>query len=153
MTSRRMLDDDLGFLMARASVVLSKETNRAIAPLGLKVRGYSALAAVCDEPDGITQRRLATVVGLDPSQIVALVDDLEDRKLVQRTTDINDRRNKLIVATEAGAELCDQARRRSAAVTAEYVAGTDAGDVAAARELLRRIAFSGVDGRGGKHRP
>ena len=56
MSKRRILEEDLGFLVSRAGAQLVRATNRALAPLGLKVRAYSALAAVCDEPAGITQR-------------------------------------------------------------------------------------------------
>ncbi|MFW0782947.1 MarR family winged helix-turn-helix transcriptional regulator [Gordonia sp. CPCC 206044] len=142
MTRRRILPEDLGFLMTRASAILVKETNRAMAPLGLKVRGYSVLAAVCDEDDGITQRRLAADVGLDPSQIVALVDDLEGRNLVMRTIDPDDRRNKLIVATEPGRELCGKARTISNDVAERHIAGNDAEHIDAVRNLLHHMVFA-----------
>lgn len=141
MTSPRRLDDDLGFLVARANAVLTKATNRVLAPLGLKVRAYSVLAAVCDQPGGIAQRRLANDVGLDPSQIVALVDELEGRELVQRTTDPTDRRNKLIVATDAGVALCVQARERGADVVAEHLGDVHPDTLETVRMVLRRITF------------
>lgn len=133
MSKRRILEEDLGFLVSRAGAQLVRATNRALAPLGLKVRAYSALAAVCDEPAGITQRRLAADVGLDPSQIVALVDELENKQLVVREPDPSDRRNKLIVATRAGRELCARARKVSAKVADEELGHLD--DVQ--RETLR----------------
>ncbi|MFW0794402.1 MarR family winged helix-turn-helix transcriptional regulator [Gordonia sp. CPCC 205515] len=142
MSERRILEDDLGFLIARTSALLVKTTNRKLSSLGLKVRGYSALAAVCDEPDGITQRRLASDVGLDPSQIVALVDELESRDLVVRTTDPNDRRNKLILATDAGRELCGRARELTRDVSREHFVGADDDQLEALRDLLYRTTFN-----------
>jgi len=140
-----MLEDDLGFLLTRASVVLVKATNEALAPLGLKVRGYSVLALVCDERDGVTQRRLADDVGLDPSQIVALVDDLEGRGLVVRTPDPNDRRNKLIVATDDGRDLCEQGRRRSAGAAAKHLATFRDEELDTMRTILTSVAFPESD--------
>ncbi|HEY5852645.1 MAG TPA: MarR family transcriptional regulator [Aldersonia sp.] len=145
MGRRRMLEDDLGFLLTRASAVLVKATNEALAPLGLKVRGYSVLALVCDEPDGVTQRRLADDVGLDPSQIVALVDDLEGRGLVVRTPDPNDRRNKLIVATDDGRDLYEQGRRRSAETAARHLATFRAEELDTMRTILTRMVFPEPD--------
>ena len=57
-----------------------------------------------------TQREMSSFVALDPSQIVALVDTLEDRNLVKRETDRRDRRSKNIVATAEGEKLYRQAR-------------------------------------------
>lgn len=142
MAQRRRLEDDLGFLITRASAVLVKATNNALAPLGLKVRAFSVLAAVCDETDGITQRRLASDVGLDPSQIVALVDDLEQQELVVRTTDPADRRNKLIVATDAGVALCRKAHAASDAVARDNFGDLDRADIDDLRALLRRTVYS-----------
>ncbi|GAB92597.1 MarR family winged helix-turn-helix transcriptional regulator [Gordonia rhizosphera] len=133
------ITDDLGFLMARVSALLAKSANRALAPLGLKVRAYSVLATVCDQPEGITQRRLAADVGLDPSQIVALVDDLEGRGLVVRNTDPEDRRNKLIVATDAGLELCSQARKITDAAAAQHLVGSDDSEIDTLRAVLSRV--------------
>ena len=145
MGRRRMLEDDLGFLLTRASALLVKATNEALAPLGLKVRGYSVLALVCDESDGVTQRRLADDVGLDPSQIVALVDDLEGRGLVMRTLDPNDRRNKLIVATDDGRDLCEQARRRSTETAARRLATFRAEELDCMRTVLTHMVFPEPD--------
>ena len=61
------------------------------------------------KPTGSPNAASPTTLGLDPSQIVALVDDLEGRGLVMRTLDPNDRRNKLIVATDDGRDMCEQA--------------------------------------------
>ncbi|NMO00939.1 winged helix-turn-helix transcriptional regulator [Gordonia sp. TBRC 11910] len=133
------LDSDLGFLLARGSATLSRATNAALVPVGLKVRAYSVLAAVCDEPDGATQRRLATTVGLDPSQIVALVDELEGRGLVVRTVDPADRRNKLISVTAEGIRLADKASRISAQVSAEHFPDVPAKDLATMRRVLRLL--------------
>ncbi|MCH5645015.1 MarR family winged helix-turn-helix transcriptional regulator [Gordonia sp. ABSL49_1] len=141
MAKRRILEEDIGFLISRAGAQLVKATNRELAPLGLKVRAYSALAAVCDEPDGITQRRLASDVGLDPSQIVALVDELENRELVVRKADPDDRRNRLITATPAGRELCTRARKSSAKVAADELSHIDPAVREALRAALYRFTF------------
>lgn len=145
MSGRRALEDDLGFLLTRASAMLVKATNEALAPLGLKVRAYSVLSIACDDRSGVTQRQVAEDVGLDPSQIVALVDDLESRGLVERTADPGDRRNKLIVATDAGRKLCEQGRRRSRDVAARQFATVDARMLTEIKAVLSRAIFPDVD--------
>jgi len=96
------LADDLGFLMSRASGVLVRATNAALAEHGLRVRQYSVLALAAETPGGCSQRELAAVLGLDPSQVVLLVDELVGAGLVERRPSPTDRRTRLVVVTPAG---------------------------------------------------
>lgn len=109
------LTDDLGFLLSRASGAVVRSTNAALAGHGLRVRQYSVLVLACDAAEGITQRELADVLGLDPSQVVLLVDELAGRELVARRPSEADRRTRLVVATDAGRALRDAAERDATA--------------------------------------
>lgn len=141
MSVQRPFAEELGFLLSRASGVVAKSASSALSPLGLRVRSYSVLAFVSEEAAGVTQRRLAGLVGLDPSQIVALVDDLEDRGLVKRGPDPADRRNKLITATGEGRRLRDEARRRIGEAQAPYFDRLPPELVQNLRKTLHDIAF------------
>lgn len=134
------LNDDLGFLLARARTIWTARDNGAFAEFGLRGRTYSvlALATAGLHP---TQRELADFLCLDTSQIVALVDSLEEAGLVVRETSTTDRRTNAIVATPKGVRL--HARARKAALAAEGAAKVDL--TADEREtlitLLGKIAF------------
>lgn len=141
MSTERPFAEDLGFLLSRASGVVAKSVSEALAPLGLRVRSYSVLAFVCEQAEGVTQRRLAALMGLDPSQIVALVDDLEDRGLVSRGMDPNDRRNKLITATREGHRVRHAAQLRVDEEHVGYFDQIPQENLRDLREALRRIAF------------
>ena len=52
--------------------------------------------------DPLSMRELADRLYLDPSNLTALVDRLEDLDLVERTSDAGDRRVKRLVLTAAG---------------------------------------------------
>jgi DNA-binding MarR family transcriptional regulator len=95
--------------MARVASVGSSEANRRLGDLGLKVRHYSVLALACSD-EGPTQRELSEFLVLDPSQVVAILDELEHRGAVERRTDPRDRRSKIIVPTPGGRELYAQAK-------------------------------------------
>jgi DNA-binding MarR family transcriptional regulator len=103
--------DDLGFLLSRASGQVVRVTNAALSEHGLRVRQYSVLALACDAPEGLSQRELATVLGLDPSQVVLLVDELGVAGLVERQAPETDRRTRLVVATAEGRRVREAARR------------------------------------------
>ncbi|MDR7304313.1 MarR family winged helix-turn-helix transcriptional regulator [Haloactinomyces albus] len=141
MSVNHSLADDLGFLLSRASGVVARSVSDALAPLGLRVRSYSVLALTGEDGAGVTQRRLAVLMGLDPSQVVALVDELESRGLVTRTPDPADRRNKLIVATEQGCQVRSQAQQLVDQAHSGYFARIPQGDLDRLRHVLQQIAF------------
>jgi DNA-binding MarR family transcriptional regulator len=103
------LADDLGFLLSRASGQVVRATNAALAEHGLRVRSYSVLVLACEAADGLSQRELATVLGLDPSQVVLLVDELAAAGLVERQAVEADRRTRLVVPTPEGRRIRDAA--------------------------------------------
>ena len=105
------LADDLGFLLSRASGQIVRATNAALAEHGLRVRQYSVLALACETEDGLGQRELAAALGLDPSQVVLLVDELAAAGLVERQAPEVDRRMRLVVATPEGRRVREAARR------------------------------------------
>jgi DNA-binding MarR family transcriptional regulator len=136
------LTDDLGFLLSRASGLVVRATNAALAADGLRVRQYSVLVLACDARDGVSQRDLAQTLGLDPSQIVQLVDELAASGLLERRTSAADRRTKLIVATEKGRVVRKEAAdRASAAVRARLHHLTD-DERETLRLMLRRVVLS-----------
>ncbi|WP_072801581.1 MarR family winged helix-turn-helix transcriptional regulator [Rhodococcoides yunnanense] len=141
MNHRPVLEDDLGFLLTRAGATMVREANTALAAVDLKVRPYTVLSLACEDGGGVAQRRIAADMGLDPSQIVGLIDDLESRDLVVRTPDSGDRRNKLIVATADGRALCEQARELVAAVSTRLFADVDAELLDQMRTVLSGLAF------------
>ncbi|MEU5850012.1 MarR family winged helix-turn-helix transcriptional regulator [Saccharopolyspora shandongensis] len=140
-TQARLLADDIGFLLSRAGGMVLGAVNKALVPLGLKVRSYSVLVLACEHSAGVNQRSVAATMGLDPSQIVGLIDELEERDLVARTPDPADRRNRLIAATEEGRRMRDEAQELVDQAHSAYFGDLPAEVVAQLREMLGRIVF------------
>ncbi|WP_426226365.1 MarR family winged helix-turn-helix transcriptional regulator [Pseudarthrobacter sp. DSP2-3-2b1] len=129
------------FLAARTISIGTTRANEMLAPLDLKVRPYSVLA-LATTADGPTQREMADFLCLAPSQIVALVDDLEQRGLVERLNDPNDRRSKVIRATVSGKTLYKRAResvRQAEDISLQELTAEERDQL---RSLLRRTAFT-----------
>lgn len=59
-----------------------------------------------------SQRQLAASLGYDPSNITALAEKLEERGLVERRVDPDDRRVKKLVLSGSGRALLGEMRRR-----------------------------------------
>ncbi len=134
------LANEIEFLAARARALGSGHANAMLAPLDLKVRSYSVLAMACSGAEP-SQRELADFLRLDPSQIVALVDALEQRGLLLRAPDPRDRRSKVIRPTAAGRALHQRAAAAVRTAEETSLAPLDGLERDQLRLLLRKIAF------------
>jgi DNA-binding MarR family transcriptional regulator len=134
------LAQEIPFLLARSRAVTSGEANRRLAEVDLKVRTYSVLSLACSglKP---SQRELCDFLDLDPSQIVALVDDLQNRGAVQRQADPKDRRSRLIVGTPSGRRLLRRASGLIDEATERTLQPLDTHEQEVLRDLLTRMCF------------
>lgn len=84
---------------------MKQDTARRAAEWDMSVAQVRALYAL-REP--LSMRELAERLYLDPSNLTALVDRLEDLGLVERQADAGDRRIKRLVITPKGVQLSEQ---------------------------------------------
>jgi DNA-binding MarR family transcriptional regulator len=84
---------------------------------------------------------MADFLSLDPSQIVALVDELEKRGLVVRAPGKQDRRAKTVTATATGGKLLQQAARAAQQAEADVLGGLAAEESAQLKALLRKALW------------
>jgi DNA-binding MarR family transcriptional regulator len=107
---------------AMEDVVLDHDRKVAVSDtLGLSFARVRALRRLTAEP--LTLRTLADRLAADPPYVTLIVDDLEERGLVQRRPHPTDRRAKLVALTRAGREA---ARRADAIMDEPPAAITDA---------------------------
>ncbi len=112
---------------------------------GLKRHAYAVLALACTEL-GPTQRELASIVRLDPSRLVSVLDDLESEGLVARRQDPLDRRSRRIQATDEGRVVRAQAAEAVGATIDELLHVFTSGERRSLVDLLQRLAFCGDKG-------
>lgn len=141
MTEIEPLSRDIGFLLTRASALLLDCAKRSLAPFDLRVRPYSVLVLACEHEQGINQRQVAENLGLDPSQVVAFIDELEKRQLIIRAIDTNDRRNKMIAVTDGGRQLCSEAQKSLDTAQTELLAQLPTESVDHLRDTLAGLVF------------
>lgn len=77
--------------------------------VGMSFGKVRALRRIARRP--MPMGELAVLLGVDPPNLTALVDDLERAGLVERRAHPTDRRAKLVEATAAGAALARQAEQ------------------------------------------
>ena len=139
------LTDGVGFLLSRASGLLVRASNAALAPSGLRARSYSVLLLACEASEGISQRDLAGVLGLDPSQVVLLVDDLAAAGLVERRPSPADRRTKLVAATDAGRRTRDRAAAAVAVAETRELESLSPAERQKLHDLLLRLVGEALE--------
>jgi DNA-binding MarR family transcriptional regulator len=98
------------FVAQQAAQALAIER---LEPLGLSPRAWGVLSTLA-ESRPLTQIELATTMSIDRTAMVYLIDELEDRVLVERVRSPQDRRAFLIHLTAAGQ---DTQRRAAVALT------------------------------------
>jgi DNA-binding MarR family transcriptional regulator len=73
------------------------------APDGLRPRHVIALTLL-NEQGAMSQQALATALSLDPSNVVGLLNELEERSLITRRRDQADRRRHIVELSDKGAD-------------------------------------------------
>ncbi|WP_020659261.1 MarR family winged helix-turn-helix transcriptional regulator [Amycolatopsis benzoatilytica] len=129
----------LGYLLARVGGRVVRDLNKTLASFGLRSRHYTALLLAADGA-GLAQRDLAGVLGLDPSAVVAIVDDLVRDGLVRREPHPGDRRTRLVAATDAGRARLAEVQESVNAIDEALVADLNAAELEIVCAFLERNA-------------
>jgi DNA-binding MarR family transcriptional regulator len=128
-----------GFLLGRVGMGLKMRTMEAFEQEGFSAYQYSVLALL-DEGPRTAQAAIADALQFDPSQLVALLDGLEERGLIERRRDPSDRRRQMVNLTPAGKRQLASFRKLVARVEDEFLAPLDDDERAQLHELLLRVA-------------
>lgn len=94
---------DIAFLLAQLGSLAAGQFGERAAALGFSRPQAGLLRLIGREP-GLSQRAVAARLGTPASRLVALVDTLEARGLVQRQRNQQDRRNYELQLTSTGQE-------------------------------------------------
>jgi len=92
--------------------------------------------------EGAIQQEIGSAMGIDPSTMVSLIDELESAGLAKRRPHPKDRRARTVVITPKGRRLLERGRRMSAQVEDEVLRGLSASERRELLTLLRRALSS-----------
>jgi DNA-binding MarR family transcriptional regulator len=106
---RSGLADQPGFVMRQASLAVWNDLVTTLAAVELKPQSYAALLIVDTSP-GCKQQDIADALGIARPNLVALIDALVERGLVERGVNAGDRRSYALTLTDAGRVLLDKGR-------------------------------------------
>jgi DNA-binding MarR family transcriptional regulator len=129
----------VSFLLVQLGFHAAHLFEQRLAPLGIEPRHVGLLRAVATA-EGQTQQALGEILHIPKSRMVWLIDDLEQRNLVERRRNPTDRRAYALYLTPTGRRLLGEAMEISAKHEAELCAGLQPAERLQLVALLRRIA-------------
>lgn len=131
------------WLLGRAAARGRALVAEALAVEGLKMWHHVVLSAVRDLAP-VAQADLGRSAGLDPKDLVGILNDLQSAELVVREPDPKDRRKNAVSLTEDGARLLRRCEKAARAANDELLAPLSAAERERFMGLLIRI--SGTEG-------
>jgi DNA-binding MarR family transcriptional regulator len=128
-----------GYLLSRMGMWSSRRFSEHLETIGLTPRMWGALNVLAAESP-VSQQQLGRAIGMDPSSMVATIDELERRGLVQRRPHPADRRAHALHITDAGRDTLAAGRKLSMRAQAELLAPLDQAEREQLHALLLRLA-------------
>lgn len=133
----RAAADRLGFLFVALADQLEQRSERPLAELGMDGHDYTVLAILVVDGPG-TQNDIARLMNRAPTVVVAAVDKLERKGLVERKRDPADRRRSRVTPTRAGLAALSDADAIGRRLVAAALDDLTADEIALLHGLLRR---------------
>ena len=130
-------------LIARVARLVRSRLDSALDPSALRQRQLVALSYLRDHGPA-RQQALAQSLCMDASSLVCLLNDLEDRDLIARRRDREDRRRGILELTEHGRQALAEIDAVLAEIDAEILADLDQSERADLRALLGRLSGVGL---------
>jgi DNA-binding MarR family transcriptional regulator len=127
------------FLLAQIGAHAAQRFGERVGEVGLSRPQAGILGLVTANP-GISQQQLARLLGMLPSRVVALVDEMEESGLVRRQRDAADRRRNSLVLTTQGKAALQRVATVARAHEDDVCAALTATERKQLTELLERIA-------------
>src|ERR671935_3130143 len=127
-----------GMLLAKIGRVAERWFTEALKPSELTPKHVGVLFQVRAQPT--SQQALIDSIGVDPSKLVGLLNDLEDEGLIVRRRDPADRRRHIVELSKEGRAQIAAAERAIAKVEQKLFAGIDEAERTQLLGLLAKVA-------------
>jgi DNA-binding MarR family transcriptional regulator len=137
----------LAFLLSQVGIYAARQFAERMAEVDLQPPLFRVLNLV-EAAEGQSQQAIGEAIQVPPSRMVALVDELEQRGMVERRPDPADRRVRALFLTEKGRETLTRGRAIAKQHEKELTRGMAAADRKRLTELLQKIVDEQTIGRG-----
>jgi len=134
-------------LLVQLGMEAARQFAERLAPLGVEPRHVGMLTRLAAN-EGKAQQVIGELIGLNPTQMVFLVDELESRGFVERRRNPADRRSYALYLTPAGRDMLSKVQEAGRVHQASFGASLSESEQEQLTELLRRIARAqGITGQ------
>ncbi len=135
-------------LFRRINYIIFRKGRNVLSDFGITPPQFSTLSTVSYH-DGITMGELCDHLFLTSATVTALVDRLEERGLLFRDRDKEDRRVIRLHITQEGRHVLEESLKTRRALFATYLEGLNAEEREQLKELLEKL-FANIVGKGKK---
>lgn len=130
-----MIMRDISIIMRKMRV----HAERALADEGIGFPEQQVLMCLIAHGD-FTQERIARYLDIDKGAVAKTVAKLEQKGYVERTVNPQNKREKLVVATDRATRVFDKMRREYDVISARMFAGLSQDDVDQLEASLKTVA-------------
>jgi len=131
----------IGFLVAQVGRAATRRYGTALAPSGVNPR-QTAILFELRRDGAMSQQALSEVLDIDPSNLVGLLNFLEEEGYAIRRRDPADRRRHVVEISPRGIRLLGEIERAAKRVEDEFFGALTLEERDQLRELLLRVAQS-----------
>jgi len=134
----KSMEPGVAFLLSQVGAHAAARYAEQIAPLKIKPY-HSGILRILGNGPGLTQQALCDLLGMFPSRLVGLLDELQKMKLVERRESPADRRTYALHLTKAGRDMLSEIGTVAQQVEKDICSTLNEKEQALIRELLTRI--------------
>jgi DNA-binding MarR family transcriptional regulator len=132
------LETLLGYNCRRAALSIIARFFDRMAVFGLHPVDFSVLSVTMHNP-GVTSRQICGAIGILSPNLVRIIQSLDERGLISRKTDENDKRAIGLYLTPAGKKLMREAEKSASELEDEAAAGLSKTERAQLISMLQRV--------------
>lgn len=137
----------LAFLLSQVGIHAARQFAERLEEVDLQPPLFRVLNLV-DAAEGRSQQAIGEAIQVPPSRMVALVDELEERGLVERRPNPADRRIRALFLTRKGRQKLARGREIASAHEEQLTVGMATADRESLTRLLQQIVDTQTIGRG-----
>ena len=132
-------EEDFAYLLVQLGFHVARQFTERLAPLGLEPRHAGVLFRLAAN-EGLSQQAIGELIGLNPTRMVFLVDELEQRGLVERRRNAADRRSYALYLTAQGREKLREVQASGSRHQDEIGGSLNRDERVQLTSLLRKLA-------------
>lgn len=134
----KQLQKEVGYHLKRSYLQVIEHFHVDMTEVNLRPAEYSILSMV-SENEQVTAKKLSKALNIAPPNLVSLIDTLEEKRLIRKSVNENDRRSQILHITNEGKSLLGQAIQTSANSQKRALANLTNDEVNELISLLRKI--------------